>query len=165
VERGAGGKDQKPHDHNRDWSDEPVFPAVKAAQEMIANMDEPGEFDLFVDLHNPGPGDGKPFFFVTPADLQSKQRAGKQTEWLDAAKLFLSKEKLGLADKTRESGAGYHPLWRQISKNWVSAHSREHVVAVTLETSWNTPHSTQEGYRAYGRALGRAIHHYLQARE
>jgi hypothetical protein len=162
VERGAGGKDQKPHDHNRDWSDEPVFAAVKAAQGEIAKMDEAGEFDLFIDLHNPGPSDAKPYFYVTPADLHSKERAAKQAEWLTSAREFLGKEKLGLDSKTRESGPGYHPLWRQISKNWVNQHSREHVVAVTLETTWNSPNSTQDGYRAYGRALGRSIQHYLQ---
>jgi len=32
VERGAGGKDQKPHDHNRDWSDEPVWPDNRHGQ-------------------------------------------------------------------------------------------------------------------------------------
>jgi hypothetical protein len=163
VELGAGGKDQKPHDHNRDWSDEPVFAAVKAAQEQILKMDEAGEFDLFIDLHNPAPNDAKPFFFVTPANLLSKERATQQEKWLAAAMSQLGKEKLGLADKTRESGPDYHPLWRQISKNWVSQHTRENVVAVTLETSWNTPHSTQEGYRAYGYGLGRAINTYLSS--
>jgi hypothetical protein len=53
-------------------------------------------------------------------------------------------------------------LWRQISKTWVVHNTRETVVAVTLETSWNMPNSTQEGYQAYGRALGKAIHADLE---
>lgn len=162
VERGAGGKDQKPHDHNRDWSAEPVFAAVRAAQKGIQDMDEAGEFNLFIDLHNPAPNDLKPFFYAVPANLLSPARAEKQTQWLKAAEEFLGAEKLGLAKNIKESGPGYHPLWRQISKTWVVDNTRDSVVAVTLETSWNTPHSTQEGYQAYGRALGRAIQAYLE---
>lgn len=162
VERGAGGKDQKPHDHNRDWSDEPIFSAVRAAQKGIQEMDEAGEFDLFIDLHNPGPNDGTPFFYSTPADLLSAERAERQTQWLKAAEEFLGAEKLGLAKNIKVSGPGYHPLWRQISKTWVVLNTKSPAVGVTLETSWNTPLSTQDGYQSYGRALGRAIHAFLQ---
>jgi len=41
-------------------------------------------------------------------------------------------------------------------------HAADHVVAVTLETSWNTPHSTTEGYRTVGRQQGLAIERYLR---
>lgn len=161
VELGAGGKDQKPHDHNRDWSDEPVFAAVRAAQEEIAKMDEAGELRLFVDLHNPAPNDLQPFFYVSPPTLHSASAADQQTRWLALAKEHLSREKLGLATKTKESGPGYHPLWRQISKNWVATTAKQPVVSLTLEVSWNTPHSTQDGYQSYGRALGQTVHAFL----
>ena len=124
-------------------------------------MNEAGEFNLFIDLHNPAPDDSKPFFYAVPANLLSPERAKKQGEWLAAAEKFLGAEKLGLSKNIKESGPGYHPLWRQISKTWVVHNTREHVVAMTLETSWNTPSSNQEGYQAYGRALGKAIHFYL----
>src|SRR5262249_31052985 len=39
VAIGAGGKEQKPQDHNRDWSDKPHFPAVAAAQKKIKELD------------------------------------------------------------------------------------------------------------------------------
>lgn len=162
VELGAGGKNQVPHDHNRDWSEEPVFSAVRAAQRGVLEMDEAGEMNLFIDLHNPAPNDSKPFFFVSPAAEIPAAKAEKQKRWVATAKEFLSQEKLGLDDKLRESGASYHPLWRQISKNWVMFNCEQPVVAVTLETSWNTPHSTQTGYQEYGRALGRAVHAFLK---
>lgn len=162
VEIGAGGKEQVPHDHNRDWMDAPLYAAVKAAQTSIAAMDAAGEFDLFIDLHNPAPGDRKPFFFVSPALLLNPVRAEHLQRWVDTASSFLGKHPLGLEAKTRESGPSYHPLWKQISKNWVVQHTREHVVAVTLETAWNTPNSTQSGYQSYGAELGKAIGTYLQ---
>ena len=161
VEQGAGGKDQTPHDHNRDWSPTPVWNAVKEAQKQIKALDEEGELSLFLDLHNPAPRDLKPFFFVSPASLLSPARASRQQEWLAIAGEFLGAQPLGLSEKTRESGPGYHPLWKQISKNWVTENTRDGVVALTLETSWNTPHSTQAGYQDYGAALGRAVARYV----
>ena len=70
---------------------------------------------------------------------------------------------LAFRGKTRESGAGYDAkLWKQISKNWVALNCRDHVVAVTLETAWNTPDSTSQGYRLVGRQLGLTIERYLR---
>jgi len=51
---------------------------------------------------------------------------------------------------------------KRISKNWVVAHTAGHVVAVTLETAWNTPHSTTAGYQTVGRQLGLAVELYLR---
>jgi hypothetical protein len=42
----------------------------------------------------------------------------------------------------------------------VSKSCANHVVAVTLETSWNTPHSTTTGYRTVGKQLGLAVERY-----
>lgn len=61
----------------------------------------------------------------------------------------------------RESGPAYDPGWRQISKNWVTLNTREHVVAATLETAWNTPNSTIAGYQTVGRQLGLAIERFI----
>lgn len=161
VERGAGGKDQIPHDHNRDWSDQPVWPEVAAAQRHIREMNAAGEFDLFLDLHNPGPGDMTPFFYGSPKTHLPPVRAANQQRFHEIALRHLGAEPLGLSDRVRVSGPGYHPLWRHISKNWVAENTAERVVALTLETSWNTPNSLPAGYRAYGRALGRAVAAYL----
>ena len=64
--------------------------------------------------------------------------------------------------KTLESGKSYDPNWKKISKNWVVMNTSDHVVAVTLETSWNTPNSTQEGYKQVGKELGLAIERYFR---
>ena len=61
---GAGGKDAFPRDHNRDWSDQPVYPEVAAAQRMIQRIESIHGLDVYIDLHNPGPGD--PVFFFGP---------------------------------------------------------------------------------------------------
>lgn len=163
VERGAGGKEQKPQDHNRDWSDAPHWPEVRAAQAEIKRMDAEGRFDFFIDLHNPGAGDKSPFFFVSPADMLSEKGRANLRRFLDGAK----EEIVGpLKHKgmVRESGKDYDPKnWERISKNWVSKNAKPHVVALTLETSWNTPESSAENYRRVGRELGLAIERYFRA--
>jgi hypothetical protein len=162
VEIGAGGKQQKPQDHNRDWSDKPHWRSVAAAQREIRLVDEAGRFDLFIDLHNPGAGNRHPYFYVCPRDLLSDTGRRNLDRFLVATKTEMTGP-LAFRGHTQESGASYDKsLWKQISKNWVLLHCRDHVVAVTLETAWNTPDSTTDGYLTVGRQLGLAIERYLR---
>ncbi|MEO1982139.1 MAG: M14-type cytosolic carboxypeptidase, partial [Fuerstiella sp.] len=63
VSMGAGGKDAVPRDHNRDWDDKPHYPEVAAAQKRILKLNADGRFDVFIDLHNPGGSERRPYFF------------------------------------------------------------------------------------------------------
>ena len=47
----------------------------------------------------------------------------------------------------------------------LSGNCRPHVVAVALETPWDTPHSTTDGYRTVGQQLGMAIEAYRNRNE
>ncbi len=49
VENGDQGKNRKPHDHGRDYSDEPIYPEVRAIMELILR-EQP---EVIVDLHCP----------------------------------------------------------------------------------------------------------------
>ena len=162
VERGAGGKNQKPQDHNRDWSEAPHWHSVRAAQKSILAQKEEGRFDLFVDLHNPGAQNKDPYYYVPPEDLLKPIGKRNLASFVEASKNEISGP-LRFKGKTLASGSKYDAkAWFAISKNWVSAHCAEHVVSVTLETPWNTPGSTTEGYLRVGRELGRAITRYLR---
>jgi hypothetical protein len=162
VHRGAGGKNQVPQDHNRDWTDQPHWRSVAAAQEAIREMDAEGRFDVFLDLHNPGANARNPYFYVPPDELLSETGKRNLQTFLAAAKAEITGP-LSFIGETIPSGSKYDPKnWRAISKNWVAAHCREHVVAVTLETAWNTPHSTTAGYEQVGRELGKAVERYLR---
>ena len=161
VERGAGGKNQKPHDHNRDWSDQPVWTEVQAAIKQIGELNKAGRFDLFLDLHNPGPGDRQPFFFVPAPELLQPQSRRNLDSFLAAARKEITGP-LKLADKPKETGAAYDANWQKISGNWVAKNSRDHVVACCLETAWNTPQSTADNYKTVGKQLGQAIERYFR---
>jgi hypothetical protein len=135
VQRGAGGKNQIPHDHNRDWGEEPIHPEA---------------------------GDRKPFFFGSPEDHVPPQRASNQSQFLKICEKHLGEQRLGFNSILRITGANYHPLWKRISKNWVARNTQNGSICLTLETSWDTPNSTQANYQEYGAALGRSISQFLQ---
>ena len=161
VERGAGGKSQKPHDHNRDWTDDPYWPEVRAAQKLITTLDSYRSFDLFLDLHNPAPNDREPEFFLPPREKLAERAARNMDDFLSAALTEITGP-LKYNGKSRETGPGYDPNWTRISANWVSQNSHSHVVPACLETAWNTPNSTPEGYQQIGRELGLAIERYFR---
>lgn len=153
---GAGGKNQKPQDHNRDWSNEPHWNAVAAAQQEIKDAADNHRLVAFIDLHNPGATSLFPYFYVPPKDALT-QTAQENLE------LFLSSVKqemvgpLRFTGRTIESGAKYDPkAWTRISKNWVASLGTD-AISVTLETAWNTPESTTTGYKTVGMQLGKAL--------
>jgi hypothetical protein len=164
VTIGAGGKEQRPQDHNRDWTDHPYFPAVAAVQAELKKMDAAGQLDLFVDLHDPAPSDSYPFFFVSPRGLLLSEVAAANVErFLQGARLEMTGP-LAFRGESRESGPDYDANWPRIGKNWVTKNMRPHVVAMTLEVPWNTPQSTTDGYKQVGRELGQAMERYFRTK-
>jgi len=156
VTIGAGGKNEVPQDHNRDWTDHPHWRAVEAAQHGILEMDEQVGFDLFIDLHNPSAGDRAPYFYVPPGELLKEEGKLALQRFVETAKQEMT-GLLAYQGKVLESGRSYDPNWAAISKNWVMQKCRPGVVSVTLETAWNTPESHQAGYEHVGAGLGRTI--------
>lgn len=163
VVRGAGGKNQQPQDHNRDWSDAPHWHSVAAAQERLLALNASARLTVFIDLHNPGPGprDQEVFFYTCPRNGLAQHLRVLSDAFLAAAKAEMTAP-LGFRGQTRESGPGYDKQWLRMSKNWVATHLPGPLVSITMETGWNTPHSTQDGYRTVGRQLGLAVERFLQ---
>jgi hypothetical protein len=160
---GNGGKEAAPRDHNRDWDLNPVYPEVASAQELLREWAAAGRLGVFLDLHNPGASDLRPFFFAGPEDLLTDLGRKNRADFLALAFRHVS-DPLPLEEKPRIPGPGYHPLWRQISGQWVTANGNPQTLAVCLETSWNTPQSTTEGYLTVGRQLGEALAEYIRTR-
>ena len=59
---------------------------------------------------------------------------------------------------------GKKELVEQISVNSVSMNGNPHTVSLCLETIWNSPNSTTEGYRAVGANLAAAVREYRAER-
>ena len=156
-------KDSIPRDHNRDWDDNPIYPAVSAAQSRLAELHQAGRLDFFLDIHNPG-DDKLLHYFFGPNQWQVLPQRSKRnhTRWLELANraivdpLPLEPEykTINYVQTEEESN--------RISVNWVRNHTDPHVVATTFEAASNTPHSTQEGYQAVGQQLAEALAEYLR---
>lgn len=159
---GNGGKNALPHDHNRDWSDNPHWNEVQAAQRMIQEMIDEGRMDVFVDLHNPAPGDPT-FFYILPHELLKAPMVGLRNRFIELAYARISKIKpqIPMSNQPKITGSSYHPLWKQISANWVSMNGNPHTVSLCLETIWNSKASTTQGYRSVGASLAATVREYL----
>ncbi|GAH13857.1 unnamed protein product, partial [marine sediment metagenome] len=138
VAIGAGGKNQQPQDHNRDWSSKPHWNSVRGAMKHVKKMDAAGGLALFVDLHNPGAGDRNPYYYVPPRETLSKVGAKNLDHFTTVSQLEITGP-LAYKGRSIESGKKYDKNWKKISKNWIAANTRDHCVSVTLETPWNTP--------------------------
>jgi hypothetical protein len=160
---GNGGKEGLPHDHNRDWTADPHWNEVAAAQRLITELASEGRIDVFLDLHNPAPNDKEAHFFAPPDDALHGQQVKNSGAFNEVAVKEIGKITPIMA-KPKISGPGYHPLWRQISCTWVAEHGCDQTVALCLETPWNTENSTTDGYKAVGGALGKAVQKYLGSR-
>ena len=162
---GNGGKDALPQDHNRDWSAEPHWNEIIAAQRQVGALIEEGRMDVFLDLHNPAPGDPT-FFYILSPELLKEPMIGLRDRFIELSYARISKIKplIPMSNKPKVTGANYHPLWRQISANWVSMNGNPHTVSLCLETIWNYPNSTTEGYRSVGSNLAAAVREYFAER-
>ncbi len=50
---GDQGKSRKPHDHNRDYSESPIYPSVAAFKSLYNKASESAETVVALDLHSP----------------------------------------------------------------------------------------------------------------
>ena len=162
---GNGGKNALPRDHNRDWSPEPHWKEVVAAQQRVGELIAEERMDVFVDLHNPAPSDPT-FFYVLPSDILPASAVPLRQRFLELAyhRIGGAEPAIPLSTKPRVTGPSYHPLWQQMSDAWVSMHGNPHTVSVCLETGWNHDNSTTDGYRAVGARLAAAVREYLAER-
>jgi hypothetical protein len=66
VEEGDQGKNRRPHDHNRDYGDESIYPEIRAIKEM----DKEHDFRLALDFHCPTlvMNDHQVMYFVGPKE-------------------------------------------------------------------------------------------------
>ncbi len=160
AHRGAGGKSQTPHDHNRDWSEKPHWNTVAAAQALIKKAAEDGRLAAFVDLHNPSAGDPSSFFYIPDPKVTTDVAKKNQTRFLAIAKKEM-RGPLPYDGKVVISASAYDKNSKGIATSWVNRLGTA-AIAVTLETSWNTPNSSAENYRINGRQLGQSISRSLK---
>lgn len=109
VVTGDGGKESTPHDHNRDWSDQPHYPDVAAVQKRISTWAAKDRMSVFIDIHTPRPNDRKAYFYVPPDEATDDFRKLRLN-------LFLAEinsawdAPIPFDRTTRSTGPNYHLL-------------------------------------------------------
>ena len=159
---GHGGKEGLPQDHNRDWSDAPFFAEVRAAQALISTLKDTGRLDVFLEMHNPGPTDLKPIFYIPAPSLLSTQGSDNLNRFMAAGSAEIT-DPMVLDTNKVVVDSNYHPRWRYVSFNWVCAVAKDYgTVGLCLEVPWNTPSASTAGCMTLGRQQGLAIERYLR---
>lgn len=161
VAVGAGGKESVPRDHNRDWAAEPIYPEVAAAQGMIREIQAKRGLDVFIDLHNPGATD--PVYFYGPFGFErmTGMQQRNYQRWMDLAATSIT-QPVKVVSKYRFATYVTTDEERgRMSSGWVRQNSAPFTISVTLETGWNYPVMSVEGYGQIGAGLGRTLAAYL----
>ena len=160
VVAGDQGKNRAPHDHNRDYIPEPLYPAVRKVKELLAAGDVRAAFDLHSPWHQGGRND-KVFIVRNGHSEQDKlERMGQ---------LFM--EEITPGAMKYDQADDIHPdeEWNKTNALAVScaAHCKKFggaELAFTLETTYfGEPDNmvTQEKLIETGRCFARAIKRYF----
>ena len=153
VATGDGGKHAVPHDHNRDWDTTPYWPEVAEAQKYIRRLAEEGRMNIFLDLHNPAPGNKVQTMYVLDKTYMGKGAFGRQELFV-----HLMMEEFGeLKQHKNGTKPSVKTLEERVSEVWVLENANPNTIAFCIETPWNCQNGTTEGYHAVGESLGRVI--------
>jgi hypothetical protein len=161
VETGQGGKQQFPHDQNRDWGSAPYFPEVAAGMEQLSALAKSNRLDLFLDLHNPGYSARDIDFYIASVPFRQHERVANEDNFLKIVQEQMTGA-IKFNGRLGPIGQTYNPAVNKAVDAWVAAQTQPHVVSLTMEIPWNTSASSASGYLKAGEQLGRSIDFYLQ---
>ena len=128
---------------------------------MIREIQARRGLDVFIDLHNPGSRD--PIFFFGPFAFERMTGVQQRNyrRWIELAAANITKPmpvvptyRFANYVKTEEERG-------RMSSGWVRANTAASTISVTLETGWNNPQMSVEGYAEVGAGLGRTLEAYL----
>jgi hypothetical protein len=158
VATGDGGKNALPQDHNLDWTATPHWPEVAASQQYILSLAKQGRMSVFLDLHNPAPGNRQQTAYVIDKAYMQKEAEPRKLRFVELLIGEFGDLKQNVAKPPDSNPALFH----QVSVPWVLEHANPQTIAFCIETPWNIPSGTAEGYRVAGQKLGSAVEKLLR---
>lgn len=158
VATGDGGKHAKPQDHNLDWSNRPHWPEIAAIQKYISSLAKEERMNMFLDLHNPAPGNKQQTAYVIEKAYMPEKADIRKLRFVDLMIAEFKELKQNPAAPPKENPELFH----RVSVPWVLEHGNSNTIAFCIETPWNTPLSTVEGYGMVGQKLGSAVQKLLK---
>ena len=154
VEDGDQGKGRLPHDHNRDYVGESIYPSVAAIREFVPTWSN-GKLRLTLDMHSPSKNDAHIYFYVDDTD-PFRQNC------MDFCNIL----ELGRNGPLPYYVANniYSAPSPAMNRGWSSTLPGV-LVPITLEFPYATADGTvvtAESARAFGHDIAHAIRQYLQ---
>jgi len=165
VEDGDQGKNRRPHDHNRDYSNSSIYPSVKAIRNFVPQWSN-AKLKVFIDLHCPYiRGDNNEVIYLVgssdSAIWRQQQEFAKIMESVCEGELpYLAKSSLPFG--TAWNTAANYGRFKSSSR-WAGEQSSVQM-ATTIEIPYanvGTTVVTADNARAFGRYLARALQRYL----
>jgi hypothetical protein len=157
VATGDGGKHARPQDHNLDWSDKPHWAEIAAAQKHISGLAKENRMNMFLDLHNPASGNKKQTAYVIQKAYMPPNADSRKLRFVD----LMIEEYGELKQNPAFPPASNPAVFHRVSVPWVLEHSNSNTIAFCIETPWNLPAGTIEGYAIVGQKLGSAVQKLL----
>ncbi len=164
VEDGDQGKRRKPHDHNRDYLGEPIWPSVRALRTFVPEWSA-GRLRLAIDLHCPAiSGVPNERIFLVEGSGERGHAA------LDAFAAILEESVTGPLPYSKRYTMRWDKGWNKAAEGLLAtcANWSAGLLGVELATTLELPFAnaggvpvTPESARAFGRDLGRAIATWL----
>jgi len=162
VEQGDQGKNRRPHDHNRDYNDLPLYPEVAALMAKIHSVDAPF---IALDLHCPyvREGDSETVYIVGSADpeMARPQAAfGKVLETVAQGLPYRQADDIKFGEKWN-TGVNYKS--GKSCSRWMGERPNAHL-ATTMEIPYANARGTPvlpASCRAFGSSLAGAIWRYM----
>jgi hypothetical protein len=161
VEDGDQGKNRKPHDHNRDYAGDSIYPTVAAIKKVLPEWSR-GRLDVAIDLHCPGLKDDY-IGFIGGAEPEHWERALRLARILEEGQ----KGPLGYSMKDNipfgqawNTGTGTQMKFGRWARTLQGIS-----VATDIEVAYSQNHKatmTADGARAFGRDLARALRVFLE---
>jgi len=164
VEDGDQGKNRRPHDHNRDYLGEPIYPEVAALKELVPEWSD-GKLRLAIDLHCPyiRGGNNQELFFVGGPDEEMAKR-------LEAFSEILESVQAGPLRYSSKHNIPWGESWNNMNEarsfgRWAALQPGIEL-ATTLETAYADAGGkpvTVESARALGADLAAAMEEWLRS--
>ena len=161
VEAGDQGKNRRPHDHNRDYIDRPVYAVTRA---LISELDGWADerFVLSLDLHCPWIRGGRndTIFFCEPPDIYAAEFKRFSDILIETQSGPLRHDPADNIGHNVDWNRGDTPTWAHC----VREHTGARLVS-TIEFPYGLARGetvTADGARAFGRDLARTILRWIE---
>jgi len=165
VEDGDQGKNRAPHDHNRDYATEPLYPEVAALKERLPALSK-GRPLVFLDMHDPALRTDihETLHFLEPEERDQAARMDKLCSYLERDQqgpiIYRKANNLRF-------GSGYNTHVERpspLSAGWARSLPNT-VLGCTIETAYANAGGCEvntHSARELGRDLAVALKHFLQ---